>query len=397
MASTSAITNAFAGRTKSVDIPRFTTYNGKAAGAGARARNIDHQQPNNFLTPPNSVSPSLPPQGFRRQPAPPSGLAPSLEVDSEADIHDDEQDNFSASDMDGQIVSLDSSGAITPALLARHHLPEILLKHGPLAIRHVMSYLTISVPGFSGIPPAKARRLVVGALEGKGNGSNAASYHNEVIFEKVGWGRWDARVQGQPPRDSSLGGTANPSPPSSVPSSLSALSTVGISIPHNTMRRGNHMSRHSKSWTGESTGFSLDEIDMDLQGGTTMLEHEADKMSLDGASSSEASDDLIEEDEAGDATDEEDWASIGAEALRRGSNSASANNRNYMAIKLPLRHRGGPSSSSLAKSSPAVHNSSFYRSRVTPGGQSAVGVAFNSLSDSQEREAIEALVALRSV
>ncbi|RPB28345.1 hypothetical protein L211DRAFT_751284, partial [Terfezia boudieri ATCC MYA-4762] len=76
--------------------------------------------------------------------------------------------------------------AITPSLLAKHYLPGILLQHGPLAIRHLTAYLIASIPGFSNIPPAKQRRLVVGALE-------AGGVNGDVIFEKVGWGRWDAR------------------------------------------------------------------------------------------------------------------------------------------------------------------------------------------------------------
>jgi hypothetical protein len=34
----------------------------------------------------------------------------------------------------GGFAGLDAAGAITPGLLAKHHLPDILLAHGPLAI-----------------------------------------------------------------------------------------------------------------------------------------------------------------------------------------------------------------------------------------------------------------------
>ena len=71
-------------------------------------------------------------------------------------------------------------------------------KSRPLAIRHIMGYLATSVPGFAAIPPTKARRLVVASLER--SGGDPGLPHGGVVFEKVGWGRWDARRRGQPPR-----------------------------------------------------------------------------------------------------------------------------------------------------------------------------------------------------
>ncbi|PCD38194.1 hypothetical protein AU210_006677 [Fusarium oxysporum f. sp. radicis-cucumerinum] len=122
------------------------------------------QQP--LPTPPNSISPNLPPHGLKAQ-LQKAKLEP---IDSDLDLHEPSDRRRSIS------PGLEASGAITGSLLAKYHLPEILLNHGPLAIRHIMGYLTTSVPGFSGIPPTKARRLV------------------------VGWGRWDARKRGQPSR-----------------------------------------------------------------------------------------------------------------------------------------------------------------------------------------------------
>ncbi|KAI4186807.1 MAG: hypothetical protein L6R41_003228 [Letrouitia leprolyta] len=60
---------------------------------------------------------------------------------------------------------------------------------------------------------------------------------------------------------------------------------------------------------------SKDNPDVDI------LEHEGDKMSLDGADSLSASPNgvLMPPDELGEVTDEEDWASIGAAALRQAS------------------------------------------------------------------------------
>ncbi len=148
-------------------------------------------------TPPNSLSPALPPHGLRAQ----LQRAKLELVDSDLDL--DLLDGQAGLHGAGALGSppFDSAGAITPVMLAKYHLPEILLSNGPLAIRHIMGYLTTSVPGFAGIPPAKARRLVVGALEGRGSGGEGGGLHGDVVFEKVGWGRWDARQPGQPPRD----------------------------------------------------------------------------------------------------------------------------------------------------------------------------------------------------
>ncbi|EFQ98051.1 hypothetical protein MGYG_01089 [Nannizzia gypsea CBS 118893] len=157
-------------------------------------------------TPPSSISPCLNPQGFKhrvtqevlhqynlRSPPASSSLAPHDTqheigaVDSDIDLQDTEDRRVPSATTKGKA---DVSGDITPAMLARHHLPDILLAHGPLAIRHIMGYLTTSVPGFAMIPPAKARRLVVAGLEGKASlSANADSMDDgEVEFEKVGMG-----------------------------------------------------------------------------------------------------------------------------------------------------------------------------------------------------------------
>ncbi|KAK2067549.1 hypothetical protein P8C59_001284 [Phyllachora maydis] len=125
-------------------------------------------------TPPNSISPALPPHGLKAQ----LRKAKLALIESDLDLHDGQEEQHAqvqypcdTTDSAGTATGsppYDSSGAISPTLLAKFYLPEILLAHGPLAIRHIMGYLTTSVPGFAGIPPAKARRLVVGALEGRG-------------------------------------------------------------------------------------------------------------------------------------------------------------------------------------------------------------------------------------
>jgi hypothetical protein len=217
---------------------------------------------------------------------------------------------------------------------------------------------------------------VVGALEGRGNGAEGAGIRGDVKFEKVGWGRWDARLKGHPARNSR---GHQQSPPPSIPSSYSN----GMPIAKTRGWAGDHTRLHApgSSWAADSAVFSHDD-DMDI----SMLENEADKMSLDGscASSSEAApEDEMMDDDPDDVTDDEDWAAVGAAALRANSYSASGPGKTFLAA----RNGGGPSLLTLAKSAPrptGLH---------TNFDLSAYGMA----SDSQEREAIEALLRLGSV
>jgi hypothetical protein len=193
----------------------------------------------------------------------------------------------------------ETSSAITPALLAKHHLPGILLQHGPLAIRHVTAYLIASLPGFSAVPPAKQRRMIVGALEGKGGPSGPAGevggVDGDVIFEKIGWGRWDARRKGDPPRSSAAGPSASlPVPVVAKGGRLASGSPRDDAV-------------HSVSYTESGIFLQSEEegshdVDMD------------DAMFMDEDSPSDASED-------DDMTDEEDWAQMGAAALRRQADS----------------------------------------------------------------------------
>ena len=454
--SNSSIAMALAGTTAFVDIPKpsnGSSWNGKDTFAAVAARSLPNKNPQavGLPTPPNSISPTLPPQGYKSHtttapPTPP----PQTSVDSDFDLQDavdhakaqdQPQRGLALSPTTGNLANLDTAGAITPALLAKHHLPNILLSHGPLAIRHVMGYLTTSVPGFSGIPPAKARRLVVGALEGRGNGGEGGGLHGEVEFEKVGWGRWDAKRRGNHTRD---GGIRRQSPLAARHASPGRRGTSpythgGLRIPYRTTRHD----RARNASKSRSMNLSHQSHDMDMDDdshleGISMLENEADKMSLDGDeyySSSEAPDDSpILEDDIGDVTDEEDWASIGAAALRQGSfPQKSGGGRIYGSYlssgNSHSRDRsGGPSSSTLAKSMPMPkiytalsqrppkpHRHQSHQQKQPPPPtqqqrhqpqtqqQQPVNHFSNFMNlggignDSQEREAIEALVRLSSV
>lgn len=397
MASQTAMSNigmALATKTASVDIPatRDAAKEGRGGFAVASAR---PGQPSMLPTPPNSISPSLPPLGFKLKHqqqraglplSPPAGA--SIPVDSDIDLQDavdhaKSQDHHPHVSPNAQ--NLDSVGAITPAMLAKFHLPDILLTHGPLAIRHVMGYLTTSVPGFAGIPPAKARRLVVGALEGRGNGGEGGGANGDVIFEKVGWGRWDARLQGQPPRERQAYTSSFPStsPPSSFPNT-----SGGVQIPqHSQWRNANSRPAYGTS-IADSAIFSHSDLDYG--------DHEADKMSLDGdesrdyCSDSDMPEDAIPDDEwdEGDVTDEEDWAGIGADALRARSLNGGGivNTTNYSVHAKAQRRPGGPAPATLAKSVPG---------RITI---QQLGFSLpDGVGDVEERAAVEALLRLGSM
>ncbi|KAL2129572.1 hypothetical protein VTI74DRAFT_7603 [Chaetomium olivicolor] len=330
--------------------------------------------PTNLPTPPNSISPSLPPHGLKAQ----LRRARLDSIDSDLDLHDAGAEHDSAG---LGSPPYDSSGAITPAMLAKFHLPEILLNHGPLPIRHLMGYLTTSVPGFAGIPPAKARRLVVGALEGKGSNGEGGGLDGDVEFVKVGWGRWDAKRRGQPGHDAPSRRSSPGAPPNSIP----IIKTPGWSTD-----RSRFDAPLGSSLGGFSVAFSHDDRDhfMDMD----MMDHEADKMSLDGsgsASCSEAPDDdeMRRNDDPEDATDDEDWAAVGAAALRASSYQARANQPQFpfSSVYTP----GGGRSFSAGMARPPQFHPPNYNLPASPLRAVA--------SDAQEREAVEALLRLGSM
>ncbi|KUL90527.1 hypothetical protein ZTR_00290 [Talaromyces verruculosus] len=396
MAPQMAVSNigmALAAKSASVDIPipRDAVKDSRGAFAVASAR---LGQPTMLPTPPNSISPTLPPHGFKNKAHRHVGNLPfsppvaPMHVDSDIDLQD-AVDHAKSQDHHPHVSTstqnVDSAGAITPAMLAKYHLPDILLAHGPLAIRHVMGHLTTTVPGFAGIPPAKARRLVVGALEGRGNGGEGGGVDGNIIFEKVGWGRWDARRSGQPPRERQAYNSSytSTSPPSSFPSTVG-----GMQIPqHSQWRTTNNRPAYGTS-VADSAIFSHSDLDFG--------DHEADRMSLDGdhvpeyCSSSDMPEDAIPDDEwnEGDITDEEDWAGIGADALRaRSLNGGGIVNTNHSVHTRVQRHPGGPAPSALAKS--------------VPGGITIQQLGFSLPDgiggDHEERAAVEALLRLGSM
>ncbi|RMZ79099.1 hypothetical protein DV738_g3442, partial [Chaetothyriales sp. CBS 135597] len=392
-AAISALGMALNHKTASVDIPRprdaVVASRDNFTAVPAKSRRHGDVLP----TPPSSISPNLPPHGHGRSARQMHANHPTSGPDSDIDLADvPEEAPASALNAEAldRLGDLDSAGAITPGLLAKHHLPDILLAHGPLAIRHIMGYLTTSVPGFSRITSAKARRLVVAALEGRGIGAEGGGINGDVLFEKVGWGRWDARVRGQPPRDRSSHGALTP--PASLPSSYA---NHGLQLPAQaSLHSGSE--RLGTSLTANSAAFSHSEADYDDQ---DMLEMEADKMSLDGNdpgyASSEPADPIDLDLDQGSETDEEDWRSIGAEALRARSLGKSpqmpfAGGRLYQPIASysVAPPRPFKAASYLAQSAPARQPSFQPQQQIGRSVQPDAGV------NSSERAAIEALLSL---
>src|SRR6201996_5943013 len=256
----SALGMALNGKSASVDIPKPRDAGKGRDNLTAVPAKSSKKRSGMLPTPPNSISPNLPPRGHHRRDSSHHGpMSPkSAAVESDIDLQDapdkTQTTALSAEALD-RLGDLDLAGAITPGMLAKHHLPDILLAHGPLAIRHIMGYLTTSVPGFSRITSAKARRLVVAALEGRGSGAEGGGgVDGDVVFDKVGWGRWDARLKGQPPRERASG---NITPPGSLPSSYSH---AGVPIPgHRSWHNGSD--RYATSATAHSAVFSRSDLD----------------------------------------------------------------------------------------------------------------------------------------
>lgn len=336
------------------DIPQaFTTRDNLTVVAG-RSDPTTVARPLDLPTPPNSISPALPAHGLKAQ-LQKAKLEP---IESDLDLHD-----AAKSDRRSVSPALEASGAITCSLLAKYHLPGILLAHGPLAIRHIMGYLTTSVPGFAGIPPSKARRLVVGALEGRGG--EGAGQDGDIEFEKVGWGRWNGRRRGATARD------RQPTPPNGpgIPISMAGRGQDRLKV-------NNYDTTDHDSFRGSFDGHGM--------------EDEADNMSLDGSASASCSeapddDDIMMNDDPEDMTDDEDWATMGAAALRAESypNMAAALSARSVDNTRPFQGMRSFSAGSGMARAPQTTNIDF--SVTAPA------------SDAQEREAIEALLRLGSV
>jgi len=342
---------------------------------------------NGLPTPPNSISPNLPPQGFRAKAFKDHPGASPRHVDSDIDLEDAvdhaNSHGMSFSSLAEPLYPVEEHGSITPAYLARTHLPAIVLDQGPIAIRTVMNRLAETVFGFSDIPPAKARRIVVSALESRAGGG----MRGEIEFEKVGWGKWVAKVKGQAASRERSRRVVHEAPIS--PAILSAFSfsrSDALRIPGANRPGFKARRSSSRNWTEESaTAAHATHVD---RMSSDMIEDEADKMSIDGDNEAERQE-LPDTEETHDLpsysdTDSEDWAGMGPEALRESSFSGGGRSR-YLSVSMK--------SSSRPFTARPVSSRSVSHCRPSFAPLDFTGID----ADSQEQAAIEALMRMGSM
>lgn len=412
----SSIAQALAGKATLLTVPNSASPNSSVQqGIAESGRKADAM---GLLTPPNSISPNLPPQAFVAvKYAIENAGSPISQVESDIDLQDAvdhaksqerRPHGLSAGD---DLATSEGVGIITPMYLAKFHLAELVLEKGPIAIRHVMNHLAHTVAGFSEIPPAKARRIVVAALESRTGGGTKG----DVEFEKVGWGRWDARVRGQPAKTNR---SMYPIREGDTSQSHS-MPSAALRIPGGSRRPSYSRRRSQGSWVAEAVLRSRSEVAESTQ--HDVAEDEADKMSIDG-----------DEDEKPrrtqstlairrsppenySDTDEEDWASMGVEALRKSSYSSSASAVNKPGIHSYMRRSSVRRSISFSPHPSSVQNNVSQQQHSQQsqqpqqqqhqrsGSSNPDNLRFDKLdftgieADSQEREAIQALLRMGSL
>ncbi|KAI9716373.1 MAG: DNA-binding proteins Bright/BRCAA1/RBP1 and proteins containing BRIGHT domain [Chrysothrix sp. TS-e1954] len=400
----SSISKAFSNDAESINIPKpGSVQTDWSKGAAFTGHAPDLTRHSGLPTPPNSISPNFPAHGLSARVVKEGLASPPSQVDSDIDLQD-AMDHAHSQDRGAAVATqedgnLDEYGNITPLILAKHHLPGIVLDKGPIAIRHVMNHLSTTLPGFADIPPAKARRIVVSALESR-NGGGALG---DVQFEKVGWGRWHARIGARrgsatmhPIQEASDALETNRS---SIQQPSAAVEIPGAGRHAQKSRRLSH-----GSWTGESTSSTRSE-----QGDrhdVAMMEHDVDGMDIDDDHTATlyrpSMRKISEERPFYSDTDEEDWSSIGAAALRANSYSSGGSlPRGYISKG---RSRTRSPFSTTFNSLPAhkhrtvLQNNNTARRTSQQRKSNFTALDFNGIeADSQEREAIEALMKMGSM
>ncbi|KAF2621243.1 hypothetical protein BU25DRAFT_354780 [Macroventuria anomochaeta] len=340
-----------------------------------------------LLTPPSSISPIL--SAHKRRPALP--IAGRVDTPETMDIdlqdaveHAAAQDQPSALSKEA-LAGLDATRQITAAMLAKHHLPAIIVGHGAMPIREMMAHLTQSVPGFSGLAPAKARRLVVAALEHRAGGG----MHGEVKFEKVGWGRWSvagsSQARGVP--IGSLRGGSGTTPPASVDSTAG-----GLQIPKPRQERDAYQgSWNAGSWSPPHKMEDDEEM--------------ADQMSLDGSDDSTDSDSASDMDlgeDLDDDTDQEDWSTMGPQVSRETRRGPRREHRDYN--YLSRTQSSNPRYRSISAQGHSLPQGGFQgsiSSRTPAMGSTPLPLKFTAspgvTGSGAERDAIEALLSMGSM
>jgi hypothetical protein len=341
-----------------------------------------------LLTPPSSISPTLP--AHKRRPAMPTAgrvdTPETMDIDlQDAVEHAAAQDQPSALSKEA-LAGLDATRQITAAMLAKHHLPAIIVGHGAMPIREMMAHLTHSVPGFSGLAPAKARRLVVAALEHRAGGG----MHGEVKFEKVGWGRWSVAGSSQP-RGVPIGSMRSGSgatPPASVDSTAGALR-----IPKLRQERDAYQgSWNAGSWSPPHKMGEDEEM--------------ADQMSLDGSddgTDSDSASDMDLGEDLDDDTDQEDWSTMGPQVSRETRRGPRREHRDYN--YLSRTQTSNPRYRSFSAQGHSLPHGGFNVSTTsrtpvmgaTPLPSLKLTASPGVTGSGAERDAIEALIAMGSM
>lgn len=384
--SVSSISQALSRNVDAVNIPKPKSVASEVAPKASTAKEAAGPS---LPTPPNSISPSLPAHGLSAR-ARNEGIG-SPPIDSDIDLQDavDYANNQGQLQVGSPPSGTDSSGSdgfgiITPAFLAKHHLPGIVLNNGPMAIRHVMNQLSNTVPGFADVPPAKARRIVVAGLESRQGGG----LDGNVEFEKVGWGRWDAKLRGharsnpvsQPLRKGQL------SPPASA---LLRPQSSAVKIPGGGIaRRKPRQASHGSWYTETPRAGPIDVPDVD------MLDQDVERMSLDGDDGQSATRKSCHDKSSYDSeTDESDWASIGAAGLRASSQPKGGGIRMHPASNPRRSHPRSPYALFPKSMSP----SQTFHAHCQNKTRGIEAERFNVDAGPEEREAAEALLRLGSL
>jgi len=250
---------------------------------------------------------------------------------------------------------------------------------------------------------------VVAALEGRAGGG----HDGHVEFEKVGWGRWDAHVKGEyaPDRSSSSYLDGKMSPPTSEYGSY-AISQAGSAYPIKQRKSAQASDAIGHSWTESSMPSVHEGLEY-----MSMSEDEADNMSLDGSETNDSMPD------SGEETQDEDWAAMGAAAIRKTSISTAATGgvrRNYNLLCIPgsVYNRRFSNSSNVRKTSQSLYAKSAPQHRSGHSFTSAAAAnAFGKTPPNvfnykhatgqnqamdidqtpQERDAIQALLSMGSM
>lgn len=152
---------------------------------------------NNLLNNPiNTTSSSLPLSNisFSSSPSPPptatSNLiqSPTNNTSTTVPTLKKKQRRKSSTNEEKFLLSTSSpEGIATANEITPNRIANILLNEGPLPIRHLTGHLIKQVPLFGNLSLSKQRRLIMSSLE-------SGDIENNCIFEKIGWGQWEAKV-----------------------------------------------------------------------------------------------------------------------------------------------------------------------------------------------------------